>query len=95
MCVYKGEHDGEDLSKLSENTIWEKLKDKILDSTVTIVFISSNMRETYKPDKEQWIPWEIAYSLREQMRSDRISHTKAILGVVLPNRYGDTSRTNA
>ena len=32
--VYKGERDNEDLSYLSEDTIWNKLRDKIYDSSV-------------------------------------------------------------
>ena len=57
--IYKGESDNEDLSRLSEDTIWGKLKDRIYDSTLTVVMISPNMKEN-KRDIEQWIPWEIS-----------------------------------
>ena len=47
------------------------------------------MKEYGKYDKSQWIPWEIYYSLRETVRSDRKSHRNAILAVVLPDKQGN------
>ncbi|NMA36619.1 MAG: hypothetical protein GX948_07220 [Clostridiaceae bacterium] len=86
--ICKGENTNEDLSSWSENRIWEHLKDKIYDSTITIVLISPNMREREKRQRSQWIPWEISYSLQETTRNDRTSHNNAVLAVILPDKRG-------
>lgn len=101
--IYKGESDGEDLSQLSDDTIWDKLKNRIYDSTLTIVMLSKGMREKYTEEKHQWIPHEISYSLKEISRIDSSgksvqSKTNALMAIILPDINGSyeyfTSKKN-
>lgn len=91
--IYKGESSGEDLSKLEEETIWSKIRDRIFDSTMTIVFISPGMKVWWQEEKNQWIPWEVSFSLRTTKRSNQngdtyTSNPNAMLAVILPDVNG-------
>ncbi len=85
--INKGEDDDEDMGTLADSTIGSKLGDKIFDSSITIVLISKGMKEN-KPEKEQWIPWEISYSLSQQSREGGRSKTNGVLAVVIPDEKG-------
>ena len=86
--IYKGEKSDEDISEWSENDIWEHLKSKIWDSTITIVLISPNMKESNRWQRSQWIPWEISFSVRKTTRNNRTSQRNALLAVILPDKQG-------
>lgn len=85
--ICKAEDSGEDMSGYTEEAITTKLADLLYDSTVTIVLISRGMHDG-KAEKEQWIPWEVSYSLKENTRGGRTSATNAMLAVVLPDENG-------
>ncbi len=77
--IYKGESGDNDLSYLSDESIKTQLKERMFDTSVTIVLISPNV------NKSKWIPWEISYSLQEIKKSDGRSRTNGVIAVVIPN----------
>jgi len=86
--IHKGEKQDESLKGKSEEQIWELLKPRVHDSSVTLVVISRGMKDNFEPESEQWMPNEIRYSLWEVPRGEKTSATNALLGVIMPDRDG-------
>lgn len=75
---YKGEtSDSPDLTDTSTENIKKDLKDMMYDTSVTIVIISPNMKDS------KWIDWEIEYCLKNITRKERTSHTNGVVGVIM------------
>jgi len=80
---YQGEHsESADLTDKSNDTIKEKLKDMIYDTSVTIVVLSPKMKTS------KWIEWEIRYSLRKIRRRNQTSQINGIVAVIQKSRGG-------
>lgn len=89
--IYKGEDDGESLESLADSSIGSKLGDKLFYSSVTIVLISKGMKNPFLYERDQWIPWEVSYSLKQQDRQGQKSKTNGVIAVVLPDELGSYS----
>lgn len=83
-----GEKDGESLADFSDKEIETDLKRKIKQSSLTVVLISKGMGITGTSEREQWVPWEISYSLRTVPTGGNTKQMNAVLGVVLPDESG-------
>lgn len=80
---YQGEtSDSPDLTDTSTENIKNHLRNMIYETSVTIVVISPNMKES------KWIDWEIEYSLKEITRENRRSRTNGVLGVIMKQNGG-------
>ena len=84
---YRGEEDGNDLSELNYKSIEKIISNLIFHTSITMVLISPRMFENVS-ETEQWIPWEISYSLRNKYRFDGNSYMNALMAVVLPDENG-------
>ena len=75
---YQGETSiSPDLSDTSTENIKKNLTDMMYDTSVTIVIISPNVKNS------NWIDWEIEYSLKNITRKGRTSHTNGVVGVIM------------
>ena len=74
---YQGEtSDSPDLTDTSTENIKRHLRDMMYDTSVTIVIISPNIKQS------KWIDWEIEYCLKCITRKDRTSHRNGVVGVI-------------
>ena len=91
---YKGEtSDSPDLTDTSTENIKRVLRNMMYDTSVTIVIISPHMKES------KWIDWEIEYSIKDNTRKSRTSHTNGVIGVIMKSEgsysWFKTTRNNS
>lgn len=74
---YQGEtSDSPDMTDLKTPTIKKNLTDMMFNTSVLIVIISPNMKQS------KWIDWEIEYCLQNNTRKDRTSQTNGVIAVI-------------
>lgn len=66
-----------DMSGDKIDRIKNSLKNMIFQTSVTIVIISPNLKNS------DWVDWEIQYSLKEYKRQSTTSRTNGIVGVIM------------
>ena len=75
---YRGEtSDSPDLTDTTTENIKRNLRDMMYDTSVTIVILSPNIKQS------KWIDWEIEYCLKNNTRKDRTSHTNGVVAVIM------------
>jgi hypothetical protein len=80
---YTGETaDSPNLTDTTTENIKNNLTDMMYNTSVTIVILSPNIKES------SWIGWEIEYCLKEISREGRTSKTNGIVGVVQKYKGG-------
>ena len=80
---YQGEtSDSPDLTDTTTDNIKKNLTDMMHDTSVTIVVISPNLKDS------KWVDWEIEYSLKEITREDKKSRTNGVVGVIMKHNGG-------
>ena len=74
---YQGEtSESPDLTDTSTENIKRNLTDMMYDTSVTIVVMSPDIRQS------KWVDWEIEYCLKEMTRKGRTSRANGIVAVV-------------
>ncbi|MNO75695.1 hypothetical protein D3C76_667520 [compost metagenome] len=80
---YQGETStSPNLTDRKTETIKSHLKNMIFNTSVTIVVISPNLKQS------NWIDWEIEYSLKEVKREESTSRSNGIIGVIQKDYLG-------
>jgi hypothetical protein len=75
---YQGEtSDSPDMTDLKTETIKKNLTDMMYGTSVAIIVISPNIKDS------KWIDWEIEYCLKNITRKDRTSQTNGIVGIIM------------